>query len=221
MRCPDKAGSGARSAHRGARPSRRLWAASAVCALAVLAACGGGSGRAVGSSSTVGGSSPTTTVAVSSATTTTTTRTASGRTTTCAAAGLTATASPGSGAGGHESVVVVFTDTLSDACTMEGYPTAWLVDSAGAKIGPTSVDEVTQPPAPVSLEPGGRATTTFWYDNPQVRSPPCPTTAAAGISVTPPGQSRSLAVPFAVTVCRTGDVVGTTPVTSGTAESMF
>jgi len=220
MRYPDKAGSGALPARRGAVPSRRRRAGTAVCALATLAACGGGPGRAVGSSATVGGSSPTTTaVAVSSATTTT--GTASGRTTTCAAAGLTATASPGSGAGGHQSVVVVFTDTLSGACTMEGYPTAWLVDSAGGKIGPTSVDEVTPPPAPVTLEPGGRATTTFWYDNPGDRSPPCPTTAATGISVTPPGQSGRLAVPIAVTVCRTGVVVGTTPVTSGTAESLF
>ena len=52
----------------------------------------------------------------------------------------------GSGAGGHEAVVVIFTNTGSVTCTMSGYPSAWFVDAAGARIGPTSIHESVAPP---------------------------------------------------------------------------
>jgi hypothetical protein len=161
--------------------------------------------------------SPSTTIArVSSSTPTTAVRT-----TACRTDQITAAASHGSGAGGHVAAIVVFTNNASSSCTMEGYPTAWLVDAGGARFGPTSIDEVTVAPTTVSLAPGGQATTTVWYDNPQVTSPPCPTTTLTGIEVVPPGQSTGLMADLAVTVCSAGSVVGTTPVTPGTTESAF
>jgi hypothetical protein len=190
--------------------------------MALLAGCGGDSDHATGSlATTLPPSTTATTASTTAAGASPSTSTTALRTTTCRTDQITAAASRGSGAGGHDAAIVVFTNNASTSCTMEGYPAAWLVDAGGTRFGPISIDEVTSAPTTVSLPPGGRATTTVWTDDPQVASPPCPTTTVAGIEVVPPGQSAGLMAHLAVTVCSAGSVVGTTPVTPGTAQSAF
>ena len=106
---------------------------------------------------------------------------------------------------------------------LEGYPTAWLVDAAGTRVDQQSINEAgVPPPTLVVLHPGGKASTTVWYDNPGVPYPPCSTTTVTAIRVVSPGQSASVTVHMEFPVCRApGPVVGTTPVTLGPTESPF
>ena len=105
---------------------------------------------------------------------------------------------------------------------MKGYPTAWFVDAAGRRIGPLSIEEAGLPTTEVSLRPGDQASTTVWYDNPQVPYPPCQTATTAGIRVVPPGQTKSVLVNVAVTICSPNyPLVGTTPMTADTTPSLF
>lgn len=119
-------------------------------------------------------------------------------------------------------VVVVFTNTSDATCTLEGYSSAWFVDPAGARMGPTSIEEAGPAPSLVTLPPGSQASTTIWTDNPQVLDPSyCEPSAAGGINVIPPGQSSILIASITDTICGTNNSVGTTPVTAGTSENMF
>jgi hypothetical protein len=107
---------------------------------------------------------------------------------------------------------------------MEGYPKAWFVDASGKQLGTTSFEEKGIPaPTLVLLKGGSQASTTVWYDDPGVPKPPCQRTTAAGIRVIPPGQSMTLAVNIAITICGPPSypTVGTTPVTPGTSQSIF
>ena len=207
FRRPRRPGRGHVRRHKGQPRLRSLPAVVVMSGMALLAGCGGGYGHAAGGPPTTSMTSTTSTTAL--------------RTASCRTDRITATASHGSEAGGHGAAIVVFTNGGSTSCTMEGYPTAWLVDATGARVGPMSVDEVNLASTTVSFPPGGHATTTVWYDNPQVTSPPCPTIMVAGIEVVPPGQSTGLVADLAITVCISGNVLGTTPVTPGTTESAF
>ena len=141
---------------------------------------------------------------------------------TCDPSSLTTSAVPGSGSGGHLAVVVTFANRRTIPCTMYGFPTAWLILVTGTQVGP-SIEEKGGPPSSlVTLRPGGKASTTVWYDNPDVPYPPCTTTNVKGIRLVPPGQSASLTVATSFAVCGPpGPVVGTTPITPGTSESGF
>ena len=160
---------------------------------------------------------PSTTVTLSAPSTTT------AAVSTCQISQLTANASPGSGAGGHLAIVVVFTNSSSSSCTIDGYPTAWFVGADGSQLGSRSVDERGGPSwGAVSLSPGDHASTTVWYDSPAVPYPGCPTTTAGGIRVFPPGQSASLIVTMPINICsRPYPTVGTTPMAPGSTETIF
>jgi hypothetical protein len=160
--------------------------------------------------------SPSSTTSSSSTAPLTTTTTAA-----CRAVQLSASSSPGSGAGGHLAIVTVFLNTSTTTCTLDGYPTAWFVNGAGVQIGPTSIQEAGVPaPTLITLRPGDQASTTIWYDNPGVPYPPCPTTRAAGIRLFLPGQSASLTANIPTTICTSPyPQLGTTPVVPGTSQS--
>src|SRR5260370_21575509 len=121
-----------------------------------------------------------------------------------------------SGAGSQESVVVVCRNPSEAACSMKGYPLAWFVDAAGARIGPTSIRESTPPPTTVALRPGDEASTTVWTGSPDVpTAAQCQPTTAAAVRVVPPGQSSTLSAVIRITICAKGGVVGTPPIGPG------
>lgn len=204
-------------------PWRRIVGAGLITVTA--ASCGNGRSA----STTTGPARTARPTRTSSTTVTTTTTTLPPATTTtavpstvCGTGQIVLSASPASGAGGHLALVMVFSNHTATACTMDGYPAAWFIGADGSQIGPTSVPENGTPaPTTVLVQPGGRASSTLWYDNPGVVYPPCPMTTATGLRVVPPGQSEALDVTVSIPTCATGTRVATTPVTPGTAETPF
>ncbi|HMK99310.1 MAG TPA: DUF4232 domain-containing protein [Acidimicrobiales bacterium] len=140
----------------------------------------------------------------------------------CLASALSASASQGSGAGGHEAVVLVFTDTSSTSCTLQGYPTsAWFIAN-GTRLPATVTQQVEAPGAivMVTLSPSQKAATTVWTDNTGV--PPasyCDPVTTNQVAVQLPGTEGTVTAPVVLSVCSTNNNIGTTPITSGTTES--
>lgn len=158
--------------------------------------------------------SPTSTSSVPSRTSITATPTA------CGWKHLSTTAYQASGAGGHEAVVVVLTNTGPDTCTIDGYPAAaWFVSAGGNRLPGTVVEQATTSPTVVRVAPGAKASTTVWSTSPGVPSPSyCHPTATSGVDVVPPGQTASVFAQISITVCGSNNVVGTTPFTGGTTR---
>jgi hypothetical protein len=121
---------------------------------------------------------------------------------TCPSDWLSGSAYQGSGAGGHEEVIVVLTNRASSACVLRGYPTARFVDASGQRLSATYVQEATPPPSTVRVLPGGHASTTIWTSNPEVPSGSyCQPTRATGVVVAPPGQTSEIPATVVMTVC--------------------
>jgi hypothetical protein len=140
----------------------------------------------------------------------------------CLASALSASATQGSGAGGQEAVVVVFTNTSSGTCSVQGYPTtAWFEGPGGVHLPATVTQEVASaPPATVTLAPGQKAATTVWTDDPAVPSASsCNPVAANAVTIGTSAATSALTEPIAITVCSTNNSIGTTAFTAGTAQS--
>lgn len=140
----------------------------------------------------------------------------------CLSSALSASVKLGSGAGGHEAVVVVFTNASSRACTLDGYPaTVWFVGAGNARLGATVTQEDSSGPiVMVTLLPGQEAATTVWADDPSVSSSTyCDPVGATAVSVELPSNSSTMTVPVLIPVCSTNNVIGTTPITAGSAQS--
>ncbi len=77
----------------------------------------------------------------------------------CTTSNSTASLGMPSGAAGHTIVPVVFTNTSSAPCTLEGYPTVEFVgDGNGTQIGPAATQDASQAPVTLTtLAPGGGA----------------------------------------------------------------
>lgn len=132
---------------------------------------------------------------------------------------LSVSASTGSGAGGHEAVVVVLRNRGTTTCTLDGYPTARFVSADGTVLQAQTAD-VAPAPRTVTLPPGSPATTTVWTENPGVPSPSyCRPVTAAGVSVTLPPSGATVSAPVAVTVCSAHNVIQDTALTAGTGET--
>jgi hypothetical protein len=147
---------------------------------------------------------------------------ASGQVAACLASALSASAAQGSGAGGHEAVIVVFTNTSSATCSLQGYPTtAWFEGPGGVHLPATVTQELaSSPPATVTLAPGQKAATTVWTNNPAVFSASsCNPVTANAVTVGTSAQTSPLTEPIGITVCSTNNSIGTTPFTAGTAQS--
>ncbi len=140
----------------------------------------------------------------------------------CLASALSASATQGSGTGGHEAVVVVFTNISPRACSLHGYPTtAWFDGPGEVHLQATVTQEVLSGPiATVTLSPGQKAATTVWTDNPDVPSQSyCNPVSASTVAVETPADTKVLMAPIGITVCSTNNSIGTTPITAGTAQS--
>lgn len=146
----------------------------------------------------------------------------------CRSNDLTATAHQGSGAYGHETVVVVFANATTSACEMKGYPTAWFVSSSGARVGPKSGHESAPSPTAVVLGVEQSASTTVWTVDPLYVSSTsdCVPVTPAGVRVVPPNQAESLFTPISVTpdfrspirICSSHPDVEVTPVVAESAQ---
>jgi len=170
-------------------------------------------------STTTSASTTTSTTTKSPLTTTTTISTAAAA---CSMSALSAAASQGSGAGGHEAVVVVFTNISSRSCTLYGYPTsAWFLGPGSSPLPATVVQQVTPVHVvTVTLSPGQPAATTLWTDNQQVPSPSCGPVTTSAVAVQLSAGTSPITTPVAISVC-CSDFMGTTPISSGSAETLF
>lgn len=110
----------------------------------------------------------------------------------CATASLRVTLGHSSGTAGHVRVPVLFTNKLSTACMISGYPgIAYTTGPGGKQIGDAAVPAPGQR-QPVRLEPGGTASALV--DETDVGVFPgaaCDPTPVAGLRVNPPSGNSS------------------------------
>jgi hypothetical protein len=173
---------------------RRL-AVFALTPLAGMVAVGCGSSVATTKPKTT---SPSTTALATTTTSTPTPTTASPPTTAvaggspCTSGQLSVTTGSSQGAAGTEILPLIFTNTSSALCTLQGFPGVSAVIANGVQLGqPATRDTVTSTPL-VSLEPGQTTQATFTYLSPTIAcaSP----TVALGLRVYPPNQTAALFV---------------------------
>ena len=210
-------------------PRARRWAAGALPVMAaaalVLAGCSSSSNSAGTTTTTAG---PTTTArpgpptSGGSSTTGGSTTTAAGPTT-CQPNGLAMAAGMGNGGAGTIEMVVTMTNTSAAPCTLDGYPGMQLLDSSGAKLPTTVVrgggpgflnPAANQPPAPVTLQPGQKASFSLSYEDvPVGTETSCPTSAKA--QITPPNDFSFAVIALQASACG-GGTIHVSPVYAGT-----
>jgi hypothetical protein len=110
-------------------------------------------------------------------------------------------------ASGNEGYVLVFTNTSTKACTVDGYPGAAVTDKPGQVVLNATrelsgfMSEGQYPaPHPIALAPGAAAATLLeWIDNPLHGGTPvganCPGMDGGKLLITPPNTTRSTAFP--------------------------
>ncbi|MEI8050010.1 MAG: DUF4232 domain-containing protein [Actinomycetes bacterium] len=185
---------------------------------ALLAIIGLALGSAACSSTT--SSSTTTEPAVSTtsmATTTvpqsTTSTTVTKRTIACTTKTLTISTGMSTGAAGHISVPVVFTNSGSAPCTMNGFPGVAALDASGAQAA--QADREPAPgPALLTVAPGSSASALVVGTNvPTGAATSCPTWTA--LLVTPPGDTAATKVAAQIPGCPGFSVRAVTAGTTG------
>ena len=122
----------------------------------------------------------------------------------CKTSGLVIWSNNGAGGGTAGSVFykIRFTNLSGHACTLHGFPRVAAVDLAGKRIGAAAEHEAGQKLKTVKLANGGTASSQLRIVNPGNFSPSaCHPVTAAGLRVTPPGQSRSKLVPLPFATC--------------------
>jgi Protein of unknown function (DUF4232) len=171
-----------------------------VCALALLGLLGAGcssSPKKPASSSTTSTTSAPTTTSPSSTTVTTspssTSTTAASVSGACTSAQLSVSIGMSQGAAGTFYYPLVFTNTGSASCTLQGYPGVSLVGTSGNQIGSPAIRTASATPL-VSIVPGGTTTATIGLsDALNVCSTPV---SPNGFRVYPPNQTAALYAPY-------------------------
>jgi hypothetical protein len=108
----------------------------------------------------------------------------------------------GGGTAGSVYYKVRFTNLSGHICTLTGYPRVSAVNLAGKKIGSAARQEAGQKPKLVKLAKGATATALLRIVDPGNFSPAaCHEVSAAGLRVSPPGQSSSRLVPLPFATC--------------------
>ena len=121
----------------------------------------------------------------------------------CKTSGLVIWSNNGAGGGTAGSVFykIRFTNLSGSACTLAGYPKVSAVNLSGKRIGSAAQHEVGQI-KPVKLPNGATATAQLRVVDPGNFSPTsCHQVTAAGLRVTPPGQSASKLIPLPLATC--------------------
>ncbi|MFE7900615.1 DUF4232 domain-containing protein [Streptomyces sp. NPDC057424] len=98
--------------------------------------------------------------------------------------------SPGAG---NRYVPLVFTNTGTESCSLNGYPGVTLLDSAGDRIGEPAQRQGPDAPT-VTLEPGGSAYAALHTVVEGVTDKPC-SPRAAQVQAYPPGSTWALRTP--------------------------
>jgi hypothetical protein len=135
---------------------------------------------------------PTTTTSLPTPTTAASSSTAVAAGSPCTSGQLSVTTGSFQGAAGTEFLPLIFTNTSSELCTLQGFPGVSAVIANGVQLGQPAARD-TGPSTPlVALEPGQTTSATFTYLNPSIActSP----TLALGLRVYPPNQTAALFV---------------------------
>jgi Protein of unknown function (DUF4232) len=146
-------------------------------------------------------------VSVTSAEPRNTTSAAAAGTSTCTNGQLKVGVKSAGVASGNEGYILVFTNTSTKACTVDGYPGAAVTDKPGQVVLNATrelsgfMSEGQYPaPHPIALAPGAAAATLLeWIDNPLHGGTPvganCPGMDGGKLLITPPNTTRSTAFP--------------------------
>jgi hypothetical protein len=151
-------------------------------------------------------SAPSTTVAPSSSTTTTTSSSPATTTTTttagvppCTSSQLSVSVGQSQGAAGSLIVPLVFQNTGSTTCSLQGYPGVSIVGTGGAQLGPAAARTGQATPL-VTLPTGQTTMAIFRQANPGNLN--CTPVSATGFRVYPPNQTAALfAADSSLTTC--------------------
>ena len=136
---------------------------------------------------------PTTTTSAPSSTTTAPPTTAVTGGAPCTSGQLSVTVGPGQGAAGTEILPLVFKNTGSTLCTLQGYPGVSAVVADGVQLGQPANRAAASSTPLDALEPGQTTQAIFTYGDPLSD---CPNpTIALGLRVYPPDQTAALFVP--------------------------
>jgi Protein of unknown function (DUF4232) len=122
----------------------------------------------------------------------------------CKTSGLVIWSNNGAGGGTAGSVFykLRFTNLSGHACTITGFPKVSAVNLAGKQIGSAAQQEAGQKPKLVKLANGATANALLRVVDPGNFSPSaCHEVMAAGLRVTPPGQTASKLVPIPFATC--------------------
>ena len=143
----------------------------------------------------------------------------------CADANLKITTSGTGAAASHTGWVLVFTNTGSSSCTIEGYPGAGVTDASGQVVLNATRQQTGYlggqypSPATITLAPGAAASTVLeWVDAPANGQAPvganCPGMDSGKVLITPPNTKQSTSFPAPADLCTLFEVH---PVVSGTS----
>lgn len=178
--------------------SLRVKAVTAIALVGLVAGCGTGSTTKKTAAPTSTPERATTTgpsilpprSTTSSTSGPTTTGTAPSDAQPCSSAQLSVSAGQSEGAAGTEILPIVFTNTGSALCTLQGYPGVSAVVANGVQLGAAATRRGTSPGPLVALEPQQTTQAIFTYTDPMVQ---CQNPIAAlGLRVYPPNQTAAL-----------------------------
>ena len=118
----------------------------------------------------------------------------------CATAALTLTLGDTDGAMGSRFTPLIFTNTGSTTCTLDGHPGVSFVDATGTQIGPSA--ERTDATTPtVALAPGEQANALMQWHAGDIFGDECAPVSADRMKVYPPDQTEAIIVAFDIDVC--------------------
>ncbi|OLR93141.1 hypothetical protein BJP25_00545 [Actinokineospora bangkokensis] len=120
----------------------------------------------------------------------------------CKAADLALSITGGEGAAGTVYRTLVFTNSGSRTCTIQGFPgVSYVAGDDGHQVGPAAFRVGTKG-APVTLAPGGKASTDIGFVNVQNFDPSaCQPTEVRGLRIYPPHDTAAMFLPLQGTGC--------------------
>jgi hypothetical protein len=120
----------------------------------------------------------------------------------CRSAGLTVSLGRPDGAAGSVYRVLVFTNTGSGGCELQGFPgVSYVASDGGQQVGPAA-ERVGDPGGSVRIAPGGTASAQLQLvDVANYDAAACHPTPVRGLRIYPPGETVALFVPTDGTGC--------------------
>lgn len=177
--------------HAGAKPplDRRVVALAVVGGVLLLVIIGLLAWLIVSSNATPGPTPSPTSSSATPSPTPTPTQTTTPTVAACTTATSTAALGTPDGTAGSTHVPIIFTNSSTEPCTLEGFPAVVFVgDGDGTQLGaPATEDTATSPVAVVTIEPGNSAMSLLTITTADVEG--CTRVAADGFRVTPPGSA--------------------------------